>query len=348
MDFLKKYNLTLGNVLKFVGIAIGAIIIVALLSSLFRISFSGGGIGPLSRGGGISLPFAPSYNASSDSAQMYEKGMSAELSVRNVVGSMPVPPYYGGGTSGNNAEDFEVTDYNATIETRKLEQTCEVFTDLKAKSYVIFENANESDRNCGYTFKVLHANVAEVLAIIKQLDPKDLSESTYTIKRQIDDFTSEEDILKKKLTSIDDTLKSALNAYQEITVIATRTGNAEALAKIIDSKIGIIERLTVERINTASQLDRLARAKDDQLDRLKYTRFNVNVYENKYFDGEQLKDSWKQEIRNLVNSINLAIQFVTLRLLAFLLWLLPIIIYVLVLVIVAKYGWKLVQSIWKK
>ena len=52
MDFFNKHNITLGNVLKFIGIAIGAIIIVALLSSLFRISFSGQNGGFLSRGGG--------------------------------------------------------------------------------------------------------------------------------------------------------------------------------------------------------------------------------------------------------------------------------------------------------
>ena len=111
--------------------------------------------------------------------------------------------------------------------------------------------------------------------------------------------------------------------------------------------MGIIERLTSERINVTVQLERLSRAKEEQLDRLKYTYFNVSVYERKFFDGEALRESWKQELRELVMSINLAIQSVTTKLLVFVLWLLPIAIYALLLVVVAKYGWRLLRTIWK-
>lgn len=353
MKFFKKNKITLGNVLKFGGIAVVTIILVALISSLIKITFhgvSGGFTGkivssmsPFYGGHDDNYSIEPTYDGGVPSPH----GILAKLSARNVSESMSIPPYYGG-TSGSTAEDFEVTDYNATVETRKLKETCNSILSLKADSAVIFENTNESDRNCNFTFKVERSKVKNVLAIIEGLDPKSLSESTYTIKRQIDDFTGETDILEKKRSSVDSTLESALSAYEEITELSIKTKNAEALAKVIDSKIRIIDRLTSEQIAISEQLDRLARAKEDQLDRLKYTRFNISVYERIYFDSEQLADSWRQEVRNLVENVNLTIQLITVRLITFLLWLLPTILYILALVIIAKYGWRLVRIIWNK
>ena len=193
-----------------------------------------------------------------------------------------------------------------------------------------------------------HKNVPEVLAFIKDFDPKDISETTYTIKRQIDDYTSEEEILKSKLASIDDTLRGALRAYDEVTALATRTNDAGSLAKIIDSKIGVIERLSQERINAATQLDRLARAKADQLDRLLYTYFHVNIYENKFVDGEAIADSWKAAIRDFVRTLNQTMQDVTVNLLGALFIFAQYVLYFFILLFAAKYGWRAAKDIWKK
>ena len=288
--------------------------------------------------GGISYDYAQTY--SEDSVMPGFGGVT--LSTRN---SMPIPSY---GTTGNDAENFEVSDYNATIETRDLTGTCATVSALKARTYVIFENATESDTNCYYRFKVAHANVEEILGILKALDPKDMSENTYTIKSQIDDFTSETEILQKKRASIDQTLTSALNAYDDITEIAVKTQNAEALAKIIDSKIQTITRLTEERLNINEQLDRLSRAKAEQLDRLVYTYFGVNVYENKYFDGERIKDSWKATFKSFVESVNRSLQNATVGVLSFVFVVFPYLIYLFLLIVAAKYGWKLTKYIWEK
>ncbi|MDO8594256.1 MAG: hypothetical protein Q7R93_01945 [bacterium] len=344
MDFLSKYNLTPGKVVKTILIGIGVFIALVILVKVVNLPMGGGSIG----GFGSMMQGIPSASPMYDSASYAESSISyggsmmKGLSTRNV---MPILPPRGG-TTGNTAEAYEVTDYNARIESRNIEKTCGEVKEWKALTYVIFENSNESERQCSHTFKVEHEHVAEILAAVKALDPKDLTENTSTIKQQIDDFTSQTDILKKKRDSIDKTLDSALRAYDEITVLATKTQNAEALAKIIDSKIGIIERLTQERINISAQLDQLARAKEDQLDRLKYTYFNVSVYENKFFDGENLKDSWKAAVKDLVQTLNTVLQSITVGLLGFLMWLLPLIVYALILLLVAKYAWRAIKYIW--
>ena len=183
---------------------------------------------------------------------------------------------------------------------------------------------------------------------LKALDPKDLSENTYTIKSQIDDFTSETEILEKKLASIDATLKSALNSYDDISAVATRNQDAASLAKIIDSKFAIIERLTLERLNISAQLERYSRTKAEQLDKLEYTYFHVNVYENKFVDGENLKDSWKASIRNFVHTVNQALQDATLNVIAFLFVIIPYIIYFFILLFIVKYIWRGARYIWNK
>ena len=275
------------------------------------------------------------------------------LSTRNVMAIKdssaiaPMPPEMGQ-TVGDDAEEYEVTDYSATIESHDSARTCDQFMDLKAKDYVVFENSNAYDEGCSFTFKVERTHVQEVLTWIKGLDPQYLTENTRTIKKQIDDFTSEEDILKKKLVEIDDTLKDATNAYADVTRIATQSNDAASLAQIIQGRIQIIQQLTQERININDQLDRLARAKEESLDHLDYTYFYVSVWENPYIDTDQIKESWKQSMRDVVRVINGAIQGVTINLIALFFLVLQYALYALILLVIAKYGWEIAVRIWKK
>lgn len=342
MNFLEKYNLKISTILKIAGLAIVTIIVVVFAFSLISAalkSLTGNQIN------GIALKGMPAY----DTAMPESTGISVGLSDRNVASapstiSMPKP----GATIGDDAEEYEVTEYGAIIETRQLDKTCGQVIGLKAKDYVIFENANEYDKGCNYVFKVKKANVEEILAVIKGINPKNLTENTYTIKKLVDDYTSEIEILQKKLASIDETLKKATNAYDEIASLATRVQNVESLTKIINNKIDIIERLTQERININAQLERIERSKAEQLDRLKYTYFRVNISEDKFIDGKNLKDSWKIAVKQFVNDVNQVFQDITVNLVALLFLLLQYAIYLLIIIVVAKYGWKLAKYVWSR
>jgi len=343
MDFLKKFKFTPTNIIKAFGLLLLLVVVISLLFALL-----GPVVKSVVRNTGVSVvpQSSPDYEEAyyGSDGYGYATEDSRTLSLNNI--GIPVPPR--GGSVGNDAEEFEVTEHSATIETRDKEKTCAEITELKPLPHVVFQSSNEYERGCNYVFKVEHKNVEEVLLFLENLNPREISENTYTIKRQIDDYTSEEEILENKLDSIDETLRNAIRAYDDITNLATRTQNADALAKIIDSKIGIIERLTQERINVTAQLDRLTRAKEEQLDRLVYTYFYVNVYENKYVDGRDIKDSWKQAIREFVRDINKVAQDITINLGAFLFVVLQYLLYLFILLIIAKYLWKGVVYIWKK
>lgn len=338
--------------MKLVGLGLVGVILIAFVIRLAASVLSPwlpanrmayGGIGLM---GSAAPSMAPMPYDKATMADSYAATGMPELSARNVA--MPMPPTAPGGTTGNDAENFEVTTYNGNIQTSSLKETCGKITALKARAEVIFENASESDRYCNYVFKVERSHVAEVLAYIKELDPKDLTENTQTIKRQVDDFTSEVQILTKKKETIEKTLDDATRAYDEITSVATRSQDANSLANIITSKLQIIERLTQERINISEQLDRLSRAKAEQLDRLEYTSFSINVYKDSYIDGEQLKDSWKDAVKNVVYQINQTIQDVSINLVAVLFMAVQYVLYFFIVLIIVKYVWQAAKYIWRK
>lgn len=337
-------NLKASQILKIAGAALAVIVVLVFLfrisSSSFSVLTKKGVSGASSEG-----IMAPAYDMAYGSG-----GGETALSARNAADSgIIMPPVPGGRTiPGDDAEEYEVTSYDVAIETREKENTCGVFEDLKKKEYIIFENANDHDRGCYFRFKVKNDNVQEVLDVIDSMNPADFSENTYTIKKLVDDFTSEAEILENKKASIEKTLEDAIAAYDDITSIATRTQDAESLAKIIDSKIGIIERLTAKKIDITSQLERLARSKSEQLDRLLYTNFSVSVTEDKYIDVKNLKDSWKIAVKKFVRDINSAIQDVSLNLLASLFSALQYVIYFFIILFAAKYGWGIARKVWRK
>ncbi len=260
----------------------------------------------------------------------------------------PLPPYQPGITPGNDAEDFEITSYTATIKNNgESADICNSILTLKSRKDIIFESSNQSETGCTYTFKVENKNAQEVLAFIKTLDPETLDENTYTVKRAITGYTNTIEILTNKLMSIEETLKQALNAYNEISKIATADKDAESLAKIIDSKVNLIERLTVERINVQNQITEIQRSYNEQLDHLNYTVFTISVYEQKIIDLMAIGDSWIEKLRVFFFELNGTLQSATIGILSFITGLAYYALIFIIILFVAKHGWKMTKEFWK-
>ena len=346
MEWLKKFDAQTILMFKFFALGLVALVGLYIVSNLFMPGFGTTG---LSEDGVMSprVSSAPSYGGYADGDMAYGE---MQLSARNVAGTMPaiMPVPEQGYVPGMDAEAFEVKQYDASIETRNLTQDCAVISRLKSRTDVIFETTNEYERGCNYTFKVEKDSANEILALIEGLDPKDLNESVYTIKQEVTDYTSEIEILEKKLASLDTTLSEALASYENISALATRTGDVESLAKIIDSKLNLIERLTNSRLETSGQLERIARAKAEALDRLAYTNFNVSIYENTYVDGEAIKDSWMYAIQRFIVDVNTLIQEMSIGFIALLLLIIKFTLYAIVLLFVLRFGWSFAKQVWNK
>lgn len=342
------------TVIKLVGIVIGALFVAAIVLSV---------LGTISPGMQSGLTLQPKGIMYDDGSYGYEEpayeydyavsdgyagagiASAPSVSARNVAAIYPPQPYPGG-TIGDEAEAYEAMQYSVSVKTGNTERDCAAIGDLKAKDYVIFESANTHERGCSFTFKVAKSNTAEVVAFLEGFDPEDMSENVYTIAQQIKDYTSEEDILKAKLETVTATLASATDAYDDITALAIRTNDADSLARVIESKLQIIERLTQERINVSAQLDRLSRAKALELDRLAYTYFNVSVYESKIVNGESIANMWRAAMMKAVADVNRILTEVTVGLLALTFLVAQWLLYAALLLIVGRYAWRFAVKFW--
>lgn len=295
----------------------------------------------VSRGLSISsnqMAMSPAYDA--------EEGYFTS-DVAGIAKSEFMPEPSPGYSAGNDAEAFEVKRYDATIKSKKLEETCSVIAKLKEKAYVIFESSNENDENCSYQFKVEKESADAVLSVIQDLKPYQLNTNITSIKASVENVQTEIDILNKKLESVEKTLEEAQTAYDEISQLATAKEDAETLAKIIDSKLNLIEKLTAERMNIKSQIDYYNKNKADQLDQLDYTFFSVYIEKELIFDWKAIKDNWQYETRQWVQNLSSAVQAITLNFVLYLVYALLGVIYLFVSVFFVKWAWRGVKRIWK-
>lgn len=341
----KKFDFKLA--LKISGAVIFGLLALSLIISLggfaFRTAFN---IFPKYSVDSMTMSHYSDYDGGYSMESM-KKGsiplMTPQLSPRNIV--IPGRDNY---IVGNDSEDFEITEYSARIKTGRLDKVCGAIEKLKVKDCVIFESSNKNDNYCDYKFKVEKDKTDEILQVIKDLKPEDLNTNISSIKRQIKDFTSEEEILAKRLVQIEEILEDAQKAYDNVTKLATNSKDVEALAKIINDKIILIEKLTTERLNTKNNLDKLSRAKAEQLDKLDYTMFAVSVFKYAIIDFEVIKDSWERELKNFVHEFNGLLQGITIKLLSFATKLIQTVIYLIIALFVAKYGWRFVKFVWEK
>lgn len=339
---LKKNNffksLDFKTILKFGGIGVFVLLVLGLLLSLGSFTIrTAMNIAPQYRNTPSSYDYAVSENG-----MVYGKGGGGiTLSTQNIM-------YDDTYVAGSDLQDFEVTEYSAYVRTGKFNSVCKEIESWKAKSSVVFENSNRDDYYCSYRFKVEKDFSEEILSLVKDLNPQNLNINTEIIKKQINDYTSEEEILSQRLEQVEETLEEAQKAYDGVTRLATNSKDVESLAKIINDKIILIEKLTSERLNTKNSLDRIAKAKAEQLERLDYIFFSVSVVREVIVDLEEIKNSWTNELQNFVRNFNEMLQGLTVKLLSFALILLQVSIYLILALFIGKYGWRFVKFVWKK
>jgi len=334
MDF-KHFDWSFKSILKIIGLVIAALIVLGIAFALMMFSFRTVfyGIGGSSHSNNYRYEgINTKYDTDSSSIQSLNKKIS-------------IPEATDEYSTGETAEDFEIREHTGTISTRNLDKTCSAISELKTLDYVIFENANQNKTSCYYSFKVAITNENEILKKIKTLDPDYFNTRIYTIKKIIDDYDSELDILEKKLESVETTLGDAQNTYDELQKLATEKEDIESLSTIIDNKLNLIDRLTQQRIDIRTEIDQYNKAKAEQLDRLEYTYFNINIYEELYIDIDEIKYSWKHEIQRFIDDINDLIQGIVIALPKYILYFILGSVFFIVSMGMLKVVWKITKRI---
>lgn len=340
MNIFKNFDWSAKSIAKVIGLVILGIIALTVVISL--ISFS---IKTIFGTTNYNQRMGYDYDyAMEESMPMGKGGAFYDGAISSSYYMPPIPePGY---STGDDAEEYEVKEYYGMVKTRKLDKTCETIYELKSKDYVIFESSDKDKEYCNYSFKVKKEYGDEIVALIESLDPETFNASVQSIKGTVEGYDNELDILSKKLESIEETLEEAQDAYDDITVLATRQNDAETLASIIDSKLNLIEKLTNERLSIKERIDRYNNSKADQLDRLNYTFFSINVYKDIIFDWEDIKDSWKYETKQLVRNVNEVFQGISIHLATYLVRFAQVVIYIFISVFLLKFVWLGVRYAW--
>ena len=332
MNFFKNFDWSIKSFAKVIWIIVWAIVLFTIIISFISLS-----VNTISNNW-----FWWNNNVRMEKA-MY--GWSSPSSIS--LNSRDVEESYWD-SSSLSEEDFEIKEYSTNIKTSKITQVCKRFSDLKDKSYIIFEISNESETNCNYRFKVEKNKEKEILSIIEGLKPEYLNQNIQTIKRRIDNFETEISILTENLKSIEDTLLNAQSAYDELTILATKKEDTESLAKIIDSKLNLINTLTKEKLTIWSKITRHNKDKNMQLDRLKYSFFNININEDLIINWKNIKQSWKNEMKAFINNLNNMAENLTINLFEYILQFLLITVYFFISLFLLKIIWFITKKIWNR
>lgn len=340
----KKFDWSFKSIAKALGLLLGGVIGISILIALLHFSYK--------TVTSFTQPLLETRDgkgyASEESADAgyFNNGPSSKSLSGNTVDSIyePRPTY----NSGTNAEEFEVKNYYGTIESKNLEKDCAGVSGLKSRADVIFESSNQSEESCYFRFKVKKETEEDILSLIKAMNPKNLTASINTIKAAVEGVSNELEILTKKLQSIEETLTNAQTSYDGISKLATAQNDPETLAKIIDSKLSLIERLTTERLNLKAQIDNYNRLSVDQMDQLDYTFFDLNIYEDIIWDWKEIKENWKFQVREMIQNINEAFQALTLNLLVYIFYATAGVVYIFLTVFLLKFVWLGAKRIWRK
>lgn len=289
-------------------------------------------VGYLSPSDGATLDMRGEYGYSEEMSKVanYDVADSDQMYIDPIMPpvNQPIP--------GVDAESYEVSDYYVSIETRNKESDCSTLLSLKGREDVIFESVNESTYGCNVMFKVKREAVDSVLSYLDELDPTDVNENTYTIKREVSQYEDQIAILEKKRIALDTALEDALKNFAEVEAIARRSGDVASLVQVTDSKLMTIERINNSRLDVVTQLEYLGQAKAETLDRMNFVHFSVNVYENDWVRGSDLKDSWVASIQQLIRDLNGFLQDLSIGFVQFALTVIKYTLYASVLYLIAR------------
>lgn len=351
MPIFKDISLSPAKVLKWILLGLVGLVVVIIAVSLISVALRSAFYATSSVS---NLAYEEEYYGYGDGfdAQKAKVARGGFVSSDSAVAPYPIsPPIIPGVSTGVDAEGFEVTDYHVSYQTGKLEETCASIESLKPRADVIFEHAHQGDNNCSYSFKVSNESADEIVTILQGLHPKTFNENTSTIKPVIENISNQQDILRQKLSSLEAALTEAQVAYDEVKELAAQAEDIETLAQVINNKVSLIERLSQQRISINQQIAHLQRTELEQRDRLQFTFFSVSVQEWLIIDGTRIKESWQREFRSLIQEFNDTLQGLTVKLAQFILQVALVLIYfalgALLLLLVAKYGWRAGRRIWK-
>lgn len=336
MNFFTSFDWSAKSLAKVFALFIAGVAVLAVVVALvaFAISLVTGSFSaPTMMNRGFS-------GGAPEAAMMARDGMYAKTS------SNILPPAPGQDTVSEDAESYEITDYSLSYRPHSKAHTCDTITALKSREEIVFEESRSDERSCYFRFRVKTKSVDEVLTILQDLNPDDTSKSVYSIQKTVEGLTDELKIQEEKLTQTEIALTDAQKSYDELTKLATHKNDVESLTKLIDLKLNTINRLSQEKLAISQAIDQVQKNRADQLLRLEYTNFNINVSENRLADWKNLTDSWTAAVQQFVTDSNTLLQDLTVGLVTWIFRAGLGFVYLMIAIGLARLAWIVGRRVW--
>lgn len=337
-SFFSRYKkLIVGTLL-----AIGAIFVLLLLFSFLSMNHGSYGF---SSTDSISMPGAPASYGRGGGVASEVAMQSAGYDASYAPTSSYLPPLDTVYVPG--LEDYETTDYNVSGRLSDLSSACSVLGTLKARDDVHFKRLSQNKNNCSAYFFVEEASTADVVTQLGSIKGVDISSLTESVTRRRTEIKNQTTIVQEQLNSVERTLDEAKVQYDYIAEVARESTDAAALTEAIRDKLQIIDDLTERRIMLTSQLQQLNQQGVDLEERIGMVAFNVSLTRTFVVDSDRFTREWEAAWRELRDQFTSVLIGVTAYLGIFLLWVVQLTVYGLILVVLARFLWKLVRKIWQ-
>lgn len=341
---LKNFDWSLRSIAKVLGVFVLGMVALALvgaiLSFMFRTLVSPIGVHfGVGGGGGYGYAEEMAFDTSAGRAKTISLSSS-----RNILPPIPGPD---GEIVDATAEDYEVKSYFANYRPNDKTEICTTVLNLKSDPEIVFSSSNESERSCNFSFEVPNARAEEILTILEDLDPEDLNANIHTIQRSVEKTSDQLEILTQKLEQTEATLADAQTAYEDLMKLAQNSRDVENLTQLITLKIEAIEQLAQTKISINQQIEQVQRSRAELLRQIANTTFNVSVYEQRFIDWKQISDDWKAAIREFVADVTELTQFVSIKLVSFVLYAAAAVLYLAIVFGFLKVLWIVGKKVWK-
>lgn len=244
-------------------------------------------------------------------------------------------------------EKYETTDYSVYARTKDFDDACSLLTDLKARDDVDFRNFSEQLNYCSATFYTEEDNVDEVTERFSEIDGVEMSRDTVSVTRQRSNIQTRTGVLMEQLASVENTLTMAETQYAELTEIARAEGDASALTRAIRDKLSTIETLNQRRISLVSQIQQLDQQAADLNERIGVVAFNVSFSRAYPIYPDEDSRKWENAWEELSDSFTYFLIGFTVYLGIFILKVVQYAFYGLILLLLVRFGWKVVRRVWR-
>jgi hypothetical protein len=343
----QNFDWNLKSISKIFGVFILGIVALAIIAGIIAFAFRI-----------IVSPFTSNFGANyregygrggggGGGIMMEDASYSAKGGISRATSNILPPIIQDGEIVDATAEDYEIKNYSVNYQTSNKTKICKTIFDLKSDPEIIFSNSSESEQSCNFTFEVPNEREEEVLEVLENLDPENLHANIHTIQRSVERTSDQLEILTKKLAQTEATLSEAQEAYEDLMKLAQNSQDVENLTELIKLKIEAIEQLAQTRIATNQQIQQVQNSRAEQLRKIANTTFHVSVYEQRFIDWKNIVNDWKNEIRNFVDNLNNLFQFVSIKLISFVLHAVVAMLYVAVAFVFLKLLWLAAKKIFK-